>query len=434
MLFTNKWLFVLQRLSKRMWFRASLYCGLALLTALAGVVVDPVLPPGLAERFGADSVGNILSILATSMLAVTTFSLATMVSAYGIASQSATPRASSLLIEDNHAQIALATFIGAFLFSIAGLIALSTGLYGDGGRMVLFIASVAVIVLITVTLLRWIEQLSRFGRVSETINLVEDATRHAMQSRARAPFMGGVPAGDLPGDGVPIESETVGYVEHLDMEGLAQVAQEHGIDIHVVSLPGSFAAPGHPLAITTRALDKDGVDSVRKAFSVGDSRTFENDPRYGLIVLNEIAIRALSPAVNDPGTCIDIIGTIVRLLVGWSEARVKHAGHAEVQYPHVHVPALSEDDMYDDVFPSIVRDGAHMREIGIKLQKAFAALSLCTHVPTRRPVAEHARAAYARAMDAMDFEPDREAIRQATTVKIPPGDDERMPSSDDGRA
>lgn len=434
MLFTNKWLFVLQRISKRMWFRASLYCGLAVLTALVGVVVKPVLPPGLAERFGAAAVGNILSILATSMLAVTTFSLATMVSAYGTASQTATPRAARLLIEDNGAQIALATFVGAFLFSIAGLIALSTGIYGDGGRVVLFAATVAVIVLIIVTLLRWIEQLSKFGHVGETINLVEDATRQAMQSRARAPFMGGVPGGAPPIDGVPIESTNVGYVDHLDMEGLARIAQEHGIDIHVVSLPGSFAAPGRPLAIATRALDENGAKSLRKAFSVGDSRTFENDPRYGLIVLNEIAVRALSPAINDPGTCIDIIGTIVRLLVGWSEARVKHAGHAEVQYPHVHVPALSEDDMYDDVFPSIAREGAHMREIGIRLQKAFAALSLCTHVPTRRPVAEHARAAYARAMEAVDFEPDREAIRQAMTVKMPPGDDERTPSSDDGRA
>lgn len=99
MISTDKWFYLLKRLSKRMWFRASLYCGLAVLTALVGVVVKPVLPPGMAERFGADSVGNILSILATSMLAVTTFSLATMVSAYGMASQSATPRATNLLYD-----------------------------------------------------------------------------------------------------------------------------------------------------------------------------------------------------------------------------------------------------------------------------------------------------------------------------------------------
>lgn len=412
MISTDKWLYVLQRVSKRMWFRASLYCGLAVLTALIGVVVKPVLPLGLAERFGADSVGNILSILATSMLAVTTFSLATMVSAYGAASQSATPRAASLLIEDNGAQAALATFIGAFLFSIAGLIALSTGIYGDGGRVVLFAATVAVIVLITVTLLRWIEQLSRFGRVSETINLAEAATCKAMQVRAKAPWLGGVPAGNTTPHGSAVEAAAVGYVQHLDMERLQSVATSLGCGIHVRALPGTLAMPGSPLAIVVGSIDSEGIDKVRDAFSIGDLRTFENDPRYGLIVLNEIAIRALSPAINDPGTCIDVIGTVVRLFTGWSDARVEHAGQAEILYPGIYVPAVQEADMYDDVFPSIARDGAHMREIGIKLQKAFAALSLSTHEPMRAPARQHAAEALARALTAMTFEADRQSVRQ----------------------
>ncbi len=413
MISTDKWLYVLQRLSKRMWFRASLYCGLAVVTALVGVVVKPVLPLGLAERFGADAVGNILSILATSMLAVTTFSLATMVSAYGAASQSATPRAANLLIEDNGAQGALATFIGAFLFSIAGLIALSTGIYGDGGRVVLFAATVAVIVLITVTLLRWIEQLSRFGRVSETINLVEAATTKAMLERAKAPWLGGVPSGDEPPpQGMAVEAATVGHVEHLDMERLQSAAEDLGCDIHVCSLPGTLVMPGRPLAVVVGGIDNDGIDKVRDAFSVGDARTFENDPRYGLVVLNEIAIRALSPAINDPGTCIDVIGTVVRLFAGWSDARIEHASEAEILYPRIHVPAVQEADMYDDVFPSIARDGAHMREIGIKLQKALAALSLCKYEPMRMPSGRHAADALARAMAAMSFEADRESVRQ----------------------
>lgn len=410
---TDKWLYVLQRLSKRMWFRASLYCGLGILAALVGVMLQPMeMPSQLAERFGADSVGNLLTILASSMLAVTTFSLATMVSAYGTASQTATPRAAKLLIEDNGAQGALATFIGGFLFSIVGLIALSTRLYGDSGRLVLFAATIAVIVLITVTLLRWIEQLSRFGRVGETINLVENATRLAMQARAGAPWLGGVPAVEPPIDVFPVEAAKVGYVEHLDMSQLSEVAQSFDIQIHVVSLPGTLAVPGKPLAVVTGPLGEAAVEKLRKAFSIGDARTFEHDPRYGLVVLTEIAVRALSPAINDPGTCIDIIGTVVRLLENWSEACIKHAGHAEIEYPRVFVPALSEADMFDDIFPLIAREGAHMREIGIRLQKAFAALAESDHVPCRQAAGLHARQAFDRAMAAMTFEPDREALRQ----------------------
>ena len=66
------------------------------------------MPEGIAAQIGASAVGNILGILASSMLAVTTFSLSTMVAAYAAASSSATPRAATLLIEDAAAQRALA--------------------------------------------------------------------------------------------------------------------------------------------------------------------------------------------------------------------------------------------------------------------------------------------------------------------------------------
>ncbi len=418
MALTDKWLFVLSRYSRRMWFRASLYGLLGIVTALLGVAAKPLIPPGLAGSIGAGSVGNILGILATSMLAVTTFSLATMVSAYGAASSTATPRAAKLLIEDTTAQGALATFIGAFLFSIVGLIALSAGIYGDSGRVLLLAATIAVIVLITVTLLRWIEQLSRFGRVAETINLVETATRRAMQHRARKPWLGGAPWRAPPEDAIAVESTQVGYIEYIDMAQLGQFSDEHDVDIHLEVLPGSFAVPGRPLARISADLDEPAAEAFRKAFVVGDSRTFENDPRYGLVVLTEIAVRALSPAVNDPGTAIDVIGTVVRLLAGWARGRASKEDEVEVSHSRVFVPALREADMFEDVFPAIARDGAGMREIGIRLQKAFAALDDLGFVHFEDPIREQASAACQRALAAMDFEPDRAAVLAASRPRL----------------
>jgi|GEM_PF-2436099 len=58
---------------------------------------------------------------------------------------------------------------------------------------------------------------------------------------------------------------------------------------------------------------------VIDAFQIGRDRLFDDDPRFGLVVLSEIAARALSPAVNDHGTVIDVIGTIVRLFAKWQE-------------------------------------------------------------------------------------------------------------------
>ena len=145
----------------------------------------------------------------------------------------------------------------------------------------------------------------------------------------------------------------------------------------VVSLPGTFAAPDTVLArVHTESGEMTGIDrgSIAKAFLIGDARVFDDDPRFGLIVLSEIASRALSPAVNDPGTAVDVIGTLVRPFALWSEpvAPVEHRAAALPAYDHVEVPELSFRDMFDDAFTGIARDGAATVEVAGRLQKAFA--------------------------------------------------------------
>jgi uncharacterized membrane protein len=151
------------------------------------------IPEDLSARVGADAVDNILGIIASSMLAATTFSLNIMVTAYGSATSDVTPRATPHLVEDTTTQNVLATFIGSFLFILVGIIALSTGLYGKSGRVVMFAVTIGVVVLIVYTLLRWIDHLARLGRLSETTDRVEVAAIEALTERFRRPYLGGSP-------------------------------------------------------------------------------------------------------------------------------------------------------------------------------------------------------------------------------------------------
>ncbi|WP_430512581.1 DUF2254 family protein [Pannonibacter phragmitetus] len=201
----------------------------------------------------ARAVSGILDILASSMLAVTTFSLSIMVSAYSAAASSTTPRANKLMLRDNTSQNALSVFIGAFLFSLAGIIGLSSGLYGDGGRLVLFLATLGVVVLIVVVLIGWINYLSRLGRVGETIDLVERATAGAMRSRCLAPCLGGckVSAGAALSSGKPLLSPVIGYIQYIDMAGLSRIADAGKLEVHLCALPGHFNDSVQPLMYVT---------------------------------------------------------------------------------------------------------------------------------------------------------------------------------------
>lgn len=367
------WLVRLRKLSRRLWVRASLFCLLAIGTALFAILLGPYVPDDLAISIGGEAVDNLLSILASSMLAVTTFSLSTMVAAYASASQAASPRASTLLIEDRYAQTALSTFIGAFLFSVVGVIALSSEFYGAQGRVVMFVVTILVLATVVVTLIRWIDSLSRLGRVRETIERVEEAARAALIDRAEAPHFGAASYRAPPDAAIALVPSRVGYVQSMNVAALAEAAQQHGLEIYIEAEPGTFVDRNRALARVAGALDEDIVHKLRGAFVIDDSRSFDSDMRFGMVVLSEIGQRALSAAVNDPGTAIDVIGVQVRLLTLWQERR---AGAApEIMCERVYARAPDAREVLEDAFARLARDGAAFVEIGIWLQKAFAALA-----------------------------------------------------------
>jgi uncharacterized membrane protein len=374
-----------------MWFRASLFSVLAVATALAAIVLGPYIPSDLPTKIGADAVDNILGIIASSMLAVTTFSLSTMVSAYAAATSNVTPRATRLVMEDSTTQNVLATFVGSFLFSLVGIVALSTGAYGDTGRVVLFVVTVGVIVLIT-----------------ETTARVENAASQAVRERYRRPNMGGRPSTAIPDTARPIYASRIGYVQHLDVGQLSRLAEAHGGTIHVEATPGSFVAPTDPIAWAENIDADDLADAIRACFTIDDVRSFDQDPRFGISVLAEIASRALSPGINDPGTAIDVIGRAVRIFAIWAEPDDEDR---ELPFPNIHIPAIAMADLFDDLFTPIARDGAGVVEVSIRLQKALCILARLGPPGFADNAKRHARLALNRAEAALALPQDIALLR-----------------------
>ena len=99
----------------------------------------------------------------------------------------------------------------------------------------------------------------------------------------------------------------------------------------------------------------------------------EQDPRFGLLVLGEIASRALSPGINDSGTAIDVIGRQLRVLLDWAEPDGEEAA-VDTACPRLYARRLEDEDLFDDAFGMIMRDGAGRIEVQVRLQKALAAL------------------------------------------------------------
>lgn len=369
----RKWQWKLRRLFERLWVRAVLYSILGVITAFAAIILDPFIPDGIEDAVGAGAIDTILNILATSMLTITTFSLTTMVTAFTASTQDVTPRATRLLMADTTTHSVLATFIGTFLYSLVGIIVLSMEAYGGGGRVVLFVVTILVIIIVIAALLRWIDHLTRLGRVNETTRTVELATQDALRVYHRAPTMGAVEIADdtVSESASVILADEIGYVGHIDMQQLETIAADAGATVTVLARPGTFVHKAEPLvAVASGSID---ADEVRAVFTIGRERTFEEDPLFGLAVLSEIASRALSPGINDPGTAIDVLSRGVRLIALCSD---KVDDEADVpEYRHIRMTRVPIAEFLDHLFTPVARDGADKFEVQVKIQKSLAALA-----------------------------------------------------------
>ncbi|WP_246658489.1 DUF2254 domain-containing protein [Mesorhizobium sp. GR13] len=397
--------------------RASIFCFAAVFVAVFANHLGFFVPDWLPSKIGADSVQSILAIIASSMLAVTTFSLTAMVGALVAATQNVTPRAGRLLMADKTTHNVLSTFLGAFLFSLVGLIALGAGAYNQQGRTVLFAATIIMITIIVGTLLRWIEHLSTFGRITDTTDRVEDAATKAIRQRRQIPYLGGVmrqrdldlaTAAML---GTPVNVTQYGYVQHVDVGLLDRLCKQTRAEVDIFCLPGSYVGPNQPVAVvTTAGISSDMQAEFARAFEIDDVRAFDQDPRFGLCVLTEIASRALSPAVNDPGTAIDVIGRHLRILAIWAEPQPTPD---EPLSHRVRVPDLEINDLFDDAFRPIARDGAALVEIQLRLQKALVALARIGEERYRANAIRHSREAIVRASKTGMIESDLALIEAA---------------------
>lgn len=399
------------RLGRQVWVRAAIFTAVAVLVALAARFLGPLLPFALSIDLGQNAVGSLLQIIATAMLTVSTFSVTAMVTAFSSATTTATPRSTSLLISDPTSQNAVSTFVGAFAFSLVGIVALSTGYYTDQGRTILFVGAIVIIAIVVVTLLRWISHLSTFGRMADVIDRVEKAATTSLELFASSPALGARRTTVVPEDATPVTADEVGYVTHVDIAGLDRLARSHEIDIHVHAGPGRITDARVPLVFVRGTVDDRLRSGIRRCFRVEHHRTYEQDPRFGVIALTEIGSRALSAATNDPGTAIEVVAALQRVLTRALTTEPTH----DVEYERVFVTPPTLAEIVDDAFRPLARDGAADVEVQVRLQKCLASLA-ATSPAHERLFQDAAHAAFdrsRRALDRTDTRVLRSAMREA---------------------
>ena len=409
--------------SRKLWVRVVLMGLLAVAALGLTQLVEPLVPKDMATRLSGSAADRLLQIIADAMLAVTIFSITIMVTVYRASSAQFTPRAHRLIIQDRTTQNTLAVFIGAYVYALVAIIMRELGVYVDERSFVLFLTTVLVLAIIVIFLIRWVLHLQSFGSLIDTTRQIETVTRQQFEERLRTPCMGGHPlTGEVPNDARPLRAPQSGYIQHIYPEALNEQACRFGVEIYMSRKIGDYVFLNEPLIMIARrnqpeaeTQDEDIEEALLATITLGDLRTFDQDPRFGLMVMGEVASKALSPGVNDPGTAIDVITRVGRILSYYSdETEIDGA----VPLPRLHITPLSAEGLVTDGFAALARDGASVVEVQICLQDVLAGLM---HHPDAglALAARHAAETHLRrAFEAISFGPDRARVWNAASAEV----------------
>ena len=309
------------RLMANYWFFPALFAIFAAILATVMIYLDR---NGFAEFLNETSwiiparpkgASDMLTVMAGSMIGVasTVFSITLVAVTY--ASGNYGPRLLTNFLEDRGNQISLATFIGSFVYALIvlravraedetpapGGDAIATALPGFTPQLSLLVAYglMAVCVAVLVFFLNHIPSSIRINKVLEGIGRrLLDAIRETYPVEDE--FADAVE----PKGGEPLLASATGYVQLIDYEDLAAIARNCGCTLSLKVRTGDFVHRDMPFMLIEGCKPDSIEEQVRKCFTLGSTRTPEQDPQFLIDELVEIGLRALSPGINDPFTAI----------------------------------------------------------------------------------------------------------------------------------
>ena len=324
-----------ENLRESLWLLPSIAVTGALIggAALTRVRVDAdTLIAALVFGGGADGARAVLQVVAGSVITVTSVTFSLTVVALTTAASLYSPRVLRTFLRDRGNQIVLSTFLATFAYCLVVLRTIRTGAGGGDvfvprvaltGALVLALSSVAALVY-------FIHHITRSLRVETILEEIEQETlaviarmeRRSPDTAGSAGTTGREVTSDqpLPTHARPLHAHGSGYVHTISHQETLGFARERDLVIWYRRTVGEQVTAGTAIAWTWRPDGQpiDDTDEVERTANAGVhlviDRTVEEDVAFGIRQLVDIAIRALSPSLNDPTTAVDALGHLSVLL------------------------------------------------------------------------------------------------------------------------
>lgn len=391
-----------------LWFIPGLMIAASIILALALIEVDSRMDIEWFEKFphlfglGADGSRGMLTAIASSMLTVAGLCFSLTLSTIAQASAQYTPRILRNFMRDRTNQFILGYFVSIFAYC---LVVLRTIRGGDEFKFVPSLGVLTGLVLAIggiLVLIYFIHHIATSLQVTHIIEGIEAETS-SVTERIFPDELERENADDVAdtGDEVtetiteaiahwyPVNSAVSGYVQFIDMDALTEFADKRSATMRMEYGVGQFVGYGTALLMSSVKLEDGDEDELNSFFNVYRYRTIEQDVGYGIRQIVDIALKALSPGINDTTTaisCIDYLGVIVGRLATRRLTSPYRTVDGEVR---VLVKAPQFGDYAGTAFDQIRISGTGNFAILVRLLKAFALVAERSVTPDRIAVMRH---------------------------------------------
>lgn len=175
-----------------------------------------------------------------------------------------------------------------------------------------------------------------------------------------------------------------GYLQRFELKKLGELAKKHQVQLQVIKKIGTFVYEGETFCLSSKKLDPSLRKKILNCFSIDKIEAMEV-PEIGLKHLVEVAIKASSPAINDPGTSLSAIEYLTQLLIYWANLKPFNTYKCHPEDPAIHFSLISFEDFtnyaYREMWRYMKDDPILKKQLGISLTAIQARISSDVQFP-----------------------------------------------------
>ena len=341
----------------------------------------------------------ILGGIAASIMTVVSIVFAILLMTLTLASMQFSPRIIVSFSRDRVTQWTLGIFLGTFSYCMAALPA-ARSLPHPFAPVVTVMGAMLLALACVGWLLFFIHHISRAISVNHIVDRIASETEAMIdETDALAPPSRVARTADDPRRGYTWEttltSQVSGYIRFLDTQRLVALAKSYHVKVDVLRRVGHFVPAGVPLMKLSKGdrMPPDGTEELLGAFDFGPTRTLQQDVEFGVLQIVDIALKAISPAVNDPTTAIGCVDQLSRILIRFASREIPESFlYDPPAVFRVHVSWMDFERLLESAFEQIRLYARSDFAVSLRLLRALGDIAVTTaDTQFRRVLAERGR-------------------------------------------